>query len=97
MLLYSLVEVQPVWFNVVFSWRVVDNLYFWYCIECFFVIHSGNDSLVEVAYLDADIPQRVNPIRIESCESFRMRAEAFISECLAITNDSNGSGIIKCV
>ena len=39
---------------------------------------------------------RVNPIRIESCESFRMRAEAFISECLAITNDSNGSGIIKC-
>ena len=40
--------------------------------------------------------RRVNPIRIESCESFRMRAEAFISECLAITNDSNGSGIIKC-
>ena len=39
---------------------------------------------------------RVNPIRIESCESFRMRDEAFISECLAITNDSNGSGIIKC-
>ena len=39
---------------------------------------------------------RVNPIRIESCESFRMRAEAFISECLVITNDSNGSGIIKC-
>ena len=38
---------------------------------------------------------RVNPIRIESCESFRMRAEAFISDCLAITNDSNGSGIIK--
>ena len=39
---------------------------------------------------------RVNPIRIESCESFRKRAEAFISKCLAITNDSIGSGIINC-
>ena len=38
----------------------------------------------------SDRGDRVNPIRIESCESFRMRAEVFISECLAITNDSNG-------
>ena len=38
---------------------------------------------------------RVNPIRIESCESFT-RAKAFMSECVAITNDSSGSRIIKC-
>ena len=44
----------------------------------------------------SDRGDRVNSIRIESCESFRTRAEAFISECLAITNDLNGSGIIKC-
>ena len=39
---------------------------------------------------------RVNPIRIESCESFWSRAKAFMSECVAITDDSSGSGIIKC-
>ena len=33
---------------------------------------------------------QVNPIRIESCESFT-RAKAFMSECVAITNDSSGS------
>ena len=38
---------------------------------------------------------RVNPIRIESCESFT-RAKAFMSECVAITDDSSGSQIIKC-
>ena len=39
--------------------------------------------------------RRVNPIRIESCESFT-RAKAFMSKCVAITNDSSGSRIIKC-
>ena len=39
---------------------------------------------------------RVNPIRIESCESFLTRAKAFMSKCVAITDDSSGSGIIKC-
>ena len=39
--------------------------------------------------------KRVNPIRIESCESFT-RAKAFMSECVAITDDSSGSRIIKC-
>ena len=59
----------------------------------------GTRRLIEdtfVSYVTKYEYDRVNPIRIESCESFRMRAEAFISKCLAITNDSNGSGIIKC-
>ena len=40
-------------------------------------------------------PARVNPIRIESCKSFT-RAKAFMSECVAITDDLSGSRIIKC-
>ena len=45
------------WFDVVLSCRVVDNLCLRYFIECFFVGHEGTDALAEVADLDADIPQ----------------------------------------
>ena len=40
-----------------FSWCVVDNFYFWYCVEGVIVCHEGTDSLAEVTDLDADIPQ----------------------------------------
>ena len=46
------------WFGVVLSWRVVENICFPYCIEVLFVSHEGTDDLSEVADLDVDIPQR---------------------------------------
>ena len=36
---------------------MVDNLYFWYCVEGVVFCHDGTDALVEVTDLDADIPQ----------------------------------------
>ena len=36
---------------------MVDNLYFWYCVEGAIVCHEGTDDLDEVTDLDADIPQ----------------------------------------
>ena len=44
------------WFGVILSWRVVDNLFFWYCIKGLFDSHEGTDALAEVADLDACIP-----------------------------------------
>ena len=40
-----------------FSRCVVDNLYFWYCVEDVIVCREGTDALAEVTDLDADIPQ----------------------------------------
>ena len=45
------------WFGVVLSWCVVDNLSFRYCIEFLFVSHEGTDSLAEFSNLDAYILQ----------------------------------------
>ena len=39
---------------------MVDNLYFWYCVEGVIVYHEGTDALVDVTVLDADIPQEVS-------------------------------------
>ena len=38
---------------------------------------------------------QVNPVRIESCESFLTRSEALMSLCVAIIDDSSGGRIIK--
>ena len=45
------------WFYIVFSWYVVNNICFWYCIQLLFVFNEGTDALDEVSDLDADIPQ----------------------------------------
>ena len=39
------------------SWCVVENLYFWYCVENVIVCHEGTDALAEVTDLNADILQ----------------------------------------
>ena len=44
---------------------MVDNLYFWYCVEGAISCHEGNDTLAEVTDLDADIPQEG-----DACPSF---------------------------
>ena len=49
--------IKTMWFSVVLYWRVVDNIYLWYCIECLFVSHEGTDTLDEVTEMDADITQ----------------------------------------
>ena len=36
---------------------VLDNFYFWYCLEGVIISHEGTDALAEVTDLDADIPQ----------------------------------------
>ena len=36
---------------------MVDNFYFWYCLEGVIFCHEGTDALAEVTDLDADIPQ----------------------------------------
>ena len=36
---------------------MVDNFFFWYCVEGVIVCHEGNDSLANVTDLDVDIPQ----------------------------------------
>ena len=45
------------WVCAVVSWCVVDNLYFWYCLEFVIVCREVTDALDEVTELDADIPQ----------------------------------------
>ena len=45
------------WFCVVVSWCVVENLYFWYCVEILFVFHEDTGALAEFTDLDADIPK----------------------------------------
>ena len=56
-MLSSSVWVQNMWFSIILSWHGVDNLCFWYCIECVFIRYEGNDALAEVSALDADVPQ----------------------------------------
>ena len=36
---------------------MVENFYFWYCVENLFVCHEFNDAIDLVTDLDADIPQ----------------------------------------
>ena len=36
---------------------MVDDFYFWYCVEGVIVCYEGTDALDEVTELDADIPQ----------------------------------------
>ena len=36
---------------------MVDNFYFWYCVEGVVICHEGTDNLADVPDLDADIPQ----------------------------------------
>ena len=45
------------WVCVAVYWCVVDNFYFWYCVEIVIVCHKGTDALAEVTDLDAVIPQ----------------------------------------
>ena len=35
---------------------MVDNFYFWYCVEIVIVCHESTDALDKVTDLDADIP-----------------------------------------
>ena len=53
----SSIQAQPLWVFIVLSRCVVDNLYFWYCVEGVIVCHEVTDALVEVTDLDADIPE----------------------------------------
>ena len=48
---------QPLWVCVGFSRRVVDNLYFRYCVKGVVIFHEVTDALAEFTDLDADIPQ----------------------------------------
>ena len=36
---------------------MVDNFYFWNCVEDVIICHKGTDALAKVTDLDADIPQ----------------------------------------
>ena len=38
-------------------WFVVDNFYFWYCVEGVIFCHEGTDALAEVTDMYADIIQ----------------------------------------
>ena len=38
---------------------MVDDFYFWYCVEGVVICHEGTDALAEFTDLDADIPQEV--------------------------------------
>ena len=40
-----------------FSRCVVDDFYFWYCVEGVIVFYEGTNDLAEVADLDVDILQ----------------------------------------
>ena len=53
----SFVYSQPLWVCVELSRCVLDDFYFWYCVEGVIICHEGADSLAEVTDLDADIPQ----------------------------------------
>ena len=48
---------QPLWFCVILSRCVIDDFYFWYCVEGVILCHDGTDALAEVTDLDVDIPQ----------------------------------------
>ena len=39
---------------------MVDDLYFWYCVEGVVICNEGTDALADVTDLDADIPQEIN-------------------------------------
>ena len=39
---------------------MVDEFYFWYCVEGVVIFHEGTDALAEVTDLDADIPQEIS-------------------------------------
>ena len=45
------------WVCVILSRCVVENLYFWYCVEVVIVCHEGTAALADVTDLDVDIPQ----------------------------------------
>ena len=51
------IQVQHLWFYVVVYCGMVDNFYFWYCVEILIFCHESTDSLAEVTDLYADIPQ----------------------------------------
>ena len=36
---------------------MLDELYFWYCVEGVVIFPEGTDALAEVTDLDADMPQ----------------------------------------
>ena len=36
---------------------MVDDFYFWYCVEVVVIWHEGTDALADGPDLDADIPQ----------------------------------------
>ena len=39
---------------------MVDDFYFWYCVEGVVIFHEGTDAVADFTYLDADIPQESN-------------------------------------
>ena len=53
----SSISDQPLLVYVVLSWCVVDNFYFWYCVEGVIGCHEGTGDLAEFTDLYADIPQ----------------------------------------
>ena len=57
MLSFSSIQAQTLWFYAVLSWCVLDNLYFWYCVEIVIVCHGVTDALAEGTDLDLDITQ----------------------------------------
>ena len=50
---------QPLWVYVGLSRCVVDDFYFWYCVEGVVIFHEGTDALADVPDMDADISQEI--------------------------------------
>ena len=73
------------WFGVILSWSVVENIWFWYFIEWLFVHHEGTDDLPEVAGLDTNIPQEgvASPLSHDNYFSLT-KGSGFLNLCLKI-------------
>ena len=52
-------------------------------------------AIIEYAII-SDRGDRVNPVRIESCDFLWTSAEALMSKCVVIIDDPSDGGIIKC-
>ena len=52
---------------------MVDNFYFYYCVESVIIFHEVIDDLAEVADLDADILQEVDACPLShNCDYLRV-------------------------
>ena len=52
----SFVYSKPLWVYVGLNRCVLDDFYFWYCVEGVVTCHESSDALAEVTDLDVDIP-----------------------------------------